>query len=38
MWTDDYLLSINESFDGATIIGDNDIMVVDGSEIIGMHQ
>lgn len=38
MWTDDYLLSINEYYDGATIIGDNDIMVEDGSEITGMHQ
>lgn len=37
MWTDDYLISINEKYDGAIIIGDNDIIVVDGSELKGLH-
>lgn len=37
MWTEDYLTDINEKYDGATIIGDNDILVVDGSEINGMN-
>ncbi|MBQ6725065.1 MAG: hypothetical protein IJQ89_00650 [Bacteroidales bacterium] len=38
IWTEDYLTDISEKYDGATIIGDNDILVVDGSEIKGLHK
>lgn len=37
IWTEDYLTDINEKFDGAIIIGDNDILALDGSELNGMN-
>ena len=31
-------LTLGDEFDGAQIIGDNDILVIDGSEIKGLHE
>lgn len=35
LWTQDYLLEISEKYDGAHIIGDNKILIIDGSQIKG---
>lgn len=37
LWTQDYLLAISEQYDGARIIADNEILIVDGSQIKGTH-
>ena len=37
LWTQDYLLAISEQYDGARIIADNEILIVDGSQINGVH-
>ena len=38
LFSQDNQLTLGEKFDGAQIIGDNDIFVVDGSEIKGQHK
>ena len=37
LWTQDYILSISEQYDGARVIADNEILIVDGCIIKGTH-
>ena len=37
LWTQDYMLSISEQYDGARVIADNEILIVDGCIIKGTH-
>ena len=37
LWTQEYLLSISEKYEGARIIADNDILIVDENQLKGIH-
>jgi hypothetical protein len=37
LWTQDYMLAISEQYDGARVIADNEILIVDGCIIKGTH-
>lgn len=37
LWTQDYMLTISEQYDGARVIADNEILIVDGCIIKGTH-
>jgi hypothetical protein len=37
LWTQDYMLAINEQYDGVRVIADNEILIVDKCIIKGTH-